>query len=58
MNFVMQEIVNLMLFGCAVSNLFDGEKDIGETHLKGVPEQSNCGLLSLMEVAGNIEVSA
>lgn len=46
-----------MLFGCAVSNLFDGEKDVGGTHLKGVPDQSTCGLLSLMEVSGNIEVS-
>ncbi|XP_028967455.1 probable ubiquitin carboxyl-terminal hydrolase MINDY-4 [Galendromus occidentalis] len=57
-NHTSQETVNLMLFGCAVSNLFDGEKDIGGTHLKGVPERSTCGLLSLMEVSGNIEVGS
>ena len=49
-----QEVVNLLLFGCAVSNTFDGQTVLGDgdetaTVLKGVPGTSPIGLLSLFE---------
>jgi hypothetical protein len=46
-----QEIVNLMLVGCAVTNVFDGEKDMGGLKLKGIPSSEHCvvGYLTLLE---------
>ena len=49
-----QEVVNLFLFGSAVSNTFDGDVTLGEsgddvTVLRGVPKKSDIGLLSLFE---------
>lgn len=52
-----QEVVNLMLTGRATSNLFDNRLDVEGTILKGVQQQSVCGLLSLVESYGIIEVS-
>lgn len=45
-----QEIVNLLLCGQAVSNVFDGRMDLGEgMFLKGVPSTVEVGFLSLLE---------
>ena len=49
-----QEMVNLLLFGSAVSNTFDGDVTLGSapadvTVLKGVSKRSDIGLLSLFE---------
>lgn len=55
-NHTTQEVVNLMLTGRAVSNLFDDRLDVEGTILKGVQQRSTCGLLSLVEAYGIIEV--
>ncbi|XP_064401625.1 probable ubiquitin carboxyl-terminal hydrolase MINDY-4 isoform X2 [Halichondria panicea] len=49
-----QELVNLLLTGVAVSNVFDGEMNLGskgseELRLRGLSKQSEIGLLSLFE---------
>lgn len=45
-----QEIVNLLLCGQAVSNVFDGRMDLGEgMFLKGIPSTVEVGFLSLLE---------
>eukprot|EP01018_Ginkgo_biloba_P011782 Gb_39285 [translate_table: standard] len=45
-----QEIVNLLLCGQAVSNVFDGRMDLGDgMFLKGVPTTVEVGFLSLLE---------
>ncbi|TRY95222.1 hypothetical protein DNTS_010032, partial [Danionella cerebrum] len=49
-----QELVNLLLCGCAVSNVFDHEMKLDSgngnfTLLKGIKTPSNIGLLSLFE---------
>ena len=55
-----QELVNLLLFGRAVSNVFDGVTEIGEgpdvMALQGVPHRSRAGYLTLMEHFGNCRV--
>ncbi|XP_022648380.1 probable ubiquitin carboxyl-terminal hydrolase MINDY-4 isoform X2 [Varroa destructor] len=57
-NHTTQEVVNLMLTGRAVSNLFDDRLDVEGTILKGVQQRSTCGLLSLVEAYGIIEVGS
>ncbi|XP_042518099.1 ubiquitin carboxyl-terminal hydrolase MINDY-3-like [Macadamia integrifolia] len=45
-----QEIVNLLLCGQAVPNVFDGRMDLGgEMFLKGIPTSVDVGFLSLLE---------
>lgn len=50
-----QELVNLMMIGRAVTNVFDGEKVLGDAadptafRLKGVPAQNEIGFLTLLE---------
>jgi len=44
-----QEIVNLMLIGQAVTNVFDGSKDMGGVLLHGIPKQAEIGYLTLLE---------
>ncbi|XP_055937494.1 probable ubiquitin carboxyl-terminal hydrolase MINDY-4 isoform X2 [Argiope bruennichi] len=56
-----QEVVNLMLTGKAVPNLFDGVVELNSggsetTILRGIPGQSKIGLLSLYEYQGNCTV--
>ena len=49
-NYCTQEMINLLLVGCASSNAFDKSIKLdGSTLLKGVPGQSNIGMLSLFE---------
>ncbi|XP_066912043.1 probable ubiquitin carboxyl-terminal hydrolase MINDY-4 [Clytia hemisphaerica] len=51
-----QEMVNLMLVGRAVSNVFDGDKEFGQTLLHGIQSQSPIGFLSLFEHYGSCQV--
>lgn len=57
-----QELVNLMLTGKAVSNVFDGEKSLSEgtdsegEKLKGVTKRSPIGFLSYLECVGYVKV--
>lgn len=50
-----QELVNLMMTGRAVTNVFDGEKVLGDANdptafrLKGIPAQNEIGFLTLLE---------
>lgn len=45
-----QEIVNLLLCGCAVANVFDGVIELGEgMRLQGVPRPVEVGFLTLLE---------
>lgn len=53
-----QEMVNLMLVGRAVPNVFDGVKDLDGLILTGIHKQAAVGLLSLFEHYGSIEVGA
>lgn len=51
-----QELVNLLLVGKAYSNVFDGTMDVGGSTLKGVPNRSTVGFLTLMEKMGYCQV--
>lgn len=56
-----QELVNLMVFGRAYSNVFDGTKRLGSAQdgwmvLQGAPKRANVGFLSLFEAFQCIEV--
>ena len=48
-----QELINLMLVGKAVSNVHDGDKDMGDgLVLKGINKQSEVGFLTFFEHYG------
>lgn len=58
-----QELVNLMVFGRAYSNVFDGTKRLGSAQdgwcvLQGAPRRPNIGFLSLFEAFKCIEVGS
>jgi|Transcript_90580 hypothetical protein len=58
-----QELVNLMVFGRAYSNVFDGTKRLGSAKdgwavLQGVPKRPSIGFLSLFEAFKCIEVGS
>eukprot|EP00933_Yihiella_yeosuensis_P063741 TRINITY_DN66981_c0_g1_i1.p1 TRINITY_DN66981_c0_g1~~TRINITY_DN66981_c0_g1_i1.p1 ORF type:complete len:382 (-),score=50.35 TRINITY_DN66981_c0_g1_i1:85-1230(-) len=58
-----QELVNLMVFGRAYSNVFDGTKRLGSAKdgwcvLQGAPRRPNVGFLSLFEAFKCIEVGS
>ena len=53
-----QEAVNLLLFGRASSNTFDGDKDLDGMILKGVPERSEFGFLTIFEYYKYFEVGS
>lgn len=54
-----QELVNLLITGTAVSNVFDGQKRIdGGTRLQGVKRRASVGLLTLFEWYKYIEVGS
>ena len=49
-NNILQEIVNLLISGQAVPNVFDGHMDIGGgMQLKGIPSSVEVGFLTLLE---------
>ena len=56
-----QEILNLVLFGRATSNVFDGQENLGEGMcLRGVPEEAeiSVGLLSELEALRYVTVGS
>eukprot|EP01116_Phalansterium_solitarium_P013108 TRINITY_DN3005_c0_g1_i3.p1 TRINITY_DN3005_c0_g1~~TRINITY_DN3005_c0_g1_i3.p1 ORF type:complete len:526 (+),score=159.39 TRINITY_DN3005_c0_g1_i3:173-1579(+) len=53
-----QEMVNLILIGRSVSNVFDGDKDVDGLVLKGVHKRGPVGFLSLFEKYKMCEVGA
>jgi len=58
-----QELVNLMVFGRAYSNVFDGSKRLGSKQdgwcvLQGAPRRAKVGFLSLFEAFQCIEVGS
>ena len=53
-----EELVNLLLTGEAHSNLFDGERALDGTALRGVGRPPAVGLLALAEAHGHCEVEA
>lgn len=44
-----QSLLNLMLTGAAVPNVFDGTRDLGGIELAGIKERSEVGYLTLLE---------
>lgn len=62
-SYASQEIVNLILTGHAVTNVFNGNKEINETDsetliLKGINQRSRIGFLSLSEYENNDQVGS
>jgi len=55
-NYAAQEMVNLMLCGKAHSNVFDGKQDMGGMMLRGIPHQTDIGMLTLFEHYGHVRV--
>jgi len=58
-----QELVNLMVFGRAYSNVFNGTKRLGSAQdgwcvLQGAPRRATVGFLSLFEAFKSIEVGS
>ena len=53
-----QEVLNLLLLGRGVSNVFDGERDLGGMIMRGVVERPPVGLLSELEALRYVEVGA
>ena len=51
-----QDLVNLLLTGCAVTNCFNGERDVAGQRCKGVLQPSQLGFLSLFEWYGYTQV--
>jgi hypothetical protein len=55
-NYCSQEMVNLLLVGKAVGNVFDGSKDLDGSTLQGISSQGCIGFLTLFEHYGSMEV--
>jgi hypothetical protein len=55
-DYASQEMVNLMLCGHAYSNVFDGQRDMGGVILRGIPNRTNVGMLTLFEHYEHVEV--
>lgn len=54
-----QELINIILIGKATSNVFDGDKDMGDNFIiKGIHKQSEIGFLTLFEAYGYFQVGA
>lgn len=54
-----QELLNIMLVGKAASNVFNGDKDMGDNFiLKGIHKQSEIGFLTLFEAYGYFQVGS
>ena len=52
-----QEVLNLLLLGCGVSNVFDGSRDLGGGFvLRGVPRRPPVGMLSQLEALRYLQV--
>lgn len=62
-SYASQEIVNLIITGHAVTNVFNGNKELNATNsetliLKGIAKQSRIGFLSLSEYENNDQVGS
>ncbi|KAJ1476240.1 hypothetical protein T484DRAFT_1632872, partial [Baffinella frigidus] len=55
-NYCSQEMVNLLLVGRAVPNVFDGVKDLDGLVLTGIHAQGSVGLVTLFEHYKSMEV--
>lgn len=54
-----QELLNIILVGKATSNVFDGDKDMGDNFIiKGIHKQSEIGFLTLFEAYGYFQVGS
>jgi len=53
-----QELVNLILTGQAVSNVFDGTRDLDGSQLRGITRRCRLGLLTLFEWYKYVEVGS
>lgn len=53
-----QDLVNLIICGRAVSNVFDKDKKLDEMVLKGIPKRGKIGFLSLFDWYKYIEVGS
>ncbi|XP_014211789.1 ubiquitin carboxyl-terminal hydrolase MINDY-3 homolog [Copidosoma floridanum] len=53
-----QSLINLMLSGRAVSNVWDHDQDVGGLKLKGIEKQNEVGFLTLLETLRYIEVGS
>jgi hypothetical protein len=53
-----QEMVNLLLYGKAISNLHNGILDLGGQKLKGLEEECDIGQLSLFEYYDNMMIGS
>ncbi|OXU26050.1 hypothetical protein TSAR_003861 [Trichomalopsis sarcophagae] len=53
-----QSLINLMLSGRAVSNVWDHDQDVGGLKLKGIDKQNAVGFLTLLETLRYIEVGS
>ena len=51
-----QDLVNLVLTGHAVTNCFNGERDVAGQRCKGLLQPSHLGFLSLFEWYGHMQV--
>ena len=51
-----QDLVNLLLVGCAATNCFNGTKQVAGSTCRGVPAQGDLGFLTLFEHYGHLEV--
>jgi hypothetical protein len=48
-----QELINIMVVGCASSNVFDGDKDLGDDFIvKGIKSRGEVGFLTFFEHFG------
>ncbi|XP_058794236.1 ubiquitin carboxyl-terminal hydrolase MINDY-3 homolog [Phymastichus coffea] len=53
-----QSLINLMLSGRAVSNVWDHDQEVGGLKLKGIDKQNAVGFLTLLETLRYIEVGS
>jgi ubiquitin carboxyl-terminal hydrolase MINDY-3/4 len=53
-----QSLINLVLTGRAVGNVWDRDQNIGGLNLKGIDKQSEVGFLTLLEYMRFLEVGS
>ncbi|KAJ8687407.1 hypothetical protein QAD02_023201 [Eretmocerus hayati] len=53
-----QSLINLILSGRAVSNVWDHDQDVGGLKLKGIDKQNEVGFLTLLETLRYVEVGS
>eukprot|EP00052_Salpingoeca_macrocollata_P014185 m.111072 g.111072 ORF g.111072 m.111072 type:complete len:169 (+) comp19216_c0_seq3:337-843(+) len=51
-----QTLINLMIAGCAVPNVFDGNQDVDGMVLHGIPQQTDVGFLTFVETFSLLQV--